>query len=71
MEVDTIKDMGYSEYHDLFREMSRYHVVMRDNKIRIYDGFDYVTVDEYKGLKYYQIKDLFREHRHGNNATLR
>ncbi|CAG86441.2 DEHA2C15510p [Debaryomyces hansenii CBS767] len=71
MEVDTIQNMGFSEYHDLFREMSRYHVVMHDNKIRIFDGFDYVTVDEYKGLKYYQIKDLFREHRHGNNATLR
>ena len=65
--VHIVKDIGYSGLQDLFQKISRgfffFHLVLHENKVRIYDTFEYVI------LEYTDIKELFRKERHENNST--
>lgn len=70
--VDTIKEVGYNELHDLFEKMDRYaYVSMPNNERRIYDSHNWVVVDAFKKLKYGELRDLFRKNSCGSKVALK
>ena len=71
MLVDSIKEVGFNELHDLFEKLSRYlRVLMPNDELRLYDSHNWLVVDALKDLKYAELRDLFRKNSCGSKITL-